>query len=386
MALFNLYFIISAMSQTLPGEVYRVPAEPNQIETAVAERFGDAPWSAAEPPRINATTARLAGLEYDFYRGTYLFTGHPAHHWVTLLYGSRIVNADSMEVGARAELETVPLKSLPAIHLHLANTVLAGEQARPSTLVDPPVRGYAAVAGLSPRNNIFWLTTIVEGNVWPVMFTGYEHTEQDQYLSHDHQDPHTIVCLTSPQETQMLITQVGDYDLPFARQFLAGKGPRELRLQGDNGDPFGVGMMSPRTYRNGIALIDGVTDQEGYVHLLHYLMNGEGVTPEDRLALVEAHIKASKNRYNNTAIGRAAEGFSRMTQYTGAMVNFISRHATGRNTTQEAVDIEIAKFENGVVRVVKKILGEYDWAAEGGRPISFPRNTIAAGSLAMRQP
>jgi len=360
------------------GEVYPV-APPNQIEAAISEQFGDpALWSREEPVRLRVGT--MAGLQrVAYFNDRYYAGGRPAEHWATLLYGSRLVEGTDPYEVSEVGFETTSLRTMADIHARLATTVLAGEHARPSVLVDPPV------VVLDPTrdraNHIFWLKKIIRG-VWPIMATGQKSDGEKVYFPHDYSDFHNAISLLLPKETQDLITQVAQHELTWLQRHIAGKVPRGIALPGDTEmSPFGVGPRDRGFYFDGMYVIDEVTDAGEYMDLLQYLLHGNGATPEVRLAAIEAYIQEG-GRARNNPIGKAAIGLRIMRMQTGSMVNFISRHRDGRNTTPEAVDVECEKFEKGVVRVARKILGEYDFASESRtRRHRLTRATAAVGRL-----
>lgn len=370
------------MAQLEACETQQTPLLVNQVEAAVNEQFNDpALWSSKRPTRMRAGT--LAGLErVAYYDTAYNIGEQPSRHWVTLLYGSRVLAQDTAYSWSRAEFETTSLETMTDIHAHLARTVLAGEDVRPSVLVDPPVASPSAM-GRDRANNIFWLAEIIRG-VWPIMSMQETEAGQKVYFGHDYSDYHNALAMLLPRETQTLITQVAKHELAWVLRHEAGEVGRDLSLRGDTEmGPLGLVLSGQRSRPNGMHIIDELTEEASYVRLLHYLMHGEGATPEDRLAAAQAHNMTTTY---NTPINNATVGLKMMRRHTGAMVNFISRHSHRRNTTPAAVDAEYEKFKQGSVRMAKNILGEYDPALEP-QPSNPSQNTNmaqAAGSLVRR--
>ncbi len=330
------------------AETQLAPKPSNQIEMAIAQRFGDPDlWNTGQKRLYIGDLAGLKRQPHDDYE--YLKRQHPQNEWVTLTYGCRVVDNSRYPV----KIETTSLQTMVDIHDYLAQGVLAGERARPSVLVDPPIAKWQAIAR-TRENNLAWLQHIRDG-VWPIMWNGSTYLDgSKRYNGHDYTDYHNIVSLLLPRESQDLITQVADCEIKWINQHPKSKYEEVplLSLAGDRRTkPYGLDEVPP----NGIKILDRTTSAASYVQLLQYLMHGEGATLEDRLRAVQAHEPGLSP---GSAIDRAALGLRVMRIHTAEMVHYISRHNYRTNATPDEVETQYQRFLQGALRITRKILGE----------------------------
>ncbi|HSX06986.1 MAG TPA: hypothetical protein VLG92_04665 [Candidatus Saccharimonadia bacterium] len=332
----------------------------NLVEEAVGTHFGDPSlWVPCDLPELRLENSSLAGLrQHDFTPDMqFSFGDDPdsVQQWVSLLYGLRVTNKPSIYGGGLATFEKASLETMCDIHKHLATTLLAEEQARPSTFARPPYpEQYHKGPNQHDRiraNNLFWLDCLTEENIWPIMIT--VNGGREAPLSHDYVATHSAVSLLLPQNAQKLITRVGRAERRWLAQHPDPK-ERMIHLPNDPPqDPFG--FMYKKDYRDGMDIIDSVTESSGYIQLLHYLMHGPGNTPEERLQTLVTDVWKHSDNYRSPLYS-PYQGLMHMQAYMGVMQNFVTRHRRGRDATPEEVHAVCAEFHEGVIRVAKSLI------------------------------
>ncbi|HSW65921.1 MAG TPA: hypothetical protein VLI54_02180 [Bacillota bacterium] len=342
---------------------------PDPVETLLSSEFSDEQLWKSDREVFAGVYSGYSGLRHPIDHGypdtsRYVADETP-QAWLAATYGARIVADPEHPDDNGVIVEKADLETMVQIHERLSETVLVGEHAHTSILVDPPEPERATK---STDNNTVWLKTI-EGGHWPVMATA-ETNEQGgkKYFSHDYADYHTANMLLMPRELQDLMSTGAHYEESWRAGFLAEENPR---IRGDNGreDPFASGFRGDNGHTDGITKLDNISDSHSYLPLLNYMMRGE--SGESQLATLNAYMKAEKTGGNrDEKMHQLVVDVARLQGAVGDLLNFNTLHATGRTTTQEAVAEAMQTVLRGTARVADKLQGRPAADVESVAPLS----------------
>ncbi|HSW37567.1 MAG TPA: hypothetical protein VLG37_04350 [Candidatus Saccharimonadales bacterium] len=341
-----------------------LPNQPTAIEKVVTESFAS-PDLWRERPRAMHLDF---GLEHPKEGGIPVddewVVVDNSKVWLTNIYGMKVVPDDKARTPGAVKVVATDLETLSQIHERIAGSVLQDEHIRVATPTTPP---FPEESHLNPLNNNLWLEMIRDGK-WPIMRNEVGVNGELDYDPHDYGDYHLANMALLPREVQDLITEAADCELDWRLRYQAGEVQSYILLlpgeQRHDIDPYASGKGSDR-HSDGISKIDDLTDTRRYLPLITYVVASPEETTEERVASLVQGIKSGEltnlDNYLDLYLDPrfyAAGGIREMRRLIADMVNFVSRHRTGKNTTDEAIEEVFNGFLNGVARVGSKIRGE----------------------------
>lgn len=257
----------------------------------------------------------------------------PEKNWIAGVYAAQITPTAPERGKARFSLEVSSFHELQRASQLLAGTVMDGEHSRVVQFVEPPV---PEENDMNQANNNRWLQTLADGGIPLVRFsTNPEDATEYDYYSHDY-DFHLVNFSFFPREVNDAITEAATHSLM----------DRE-----NNKDEDGVSPSS------GILIIDALSDNAGYSDLLSYLIAHPEKSCEERLATLREGV--GFDSIDPLLQVQAEQGIGLLVRDMRQITEFNTKHREGREATKEEKEAAVAGMFEGVVRVAKKIRGEY---------------------------
>ncbi len=357
-------------------EAVKEPGRPlNEIDRLIAGEFSDpALWQ--EPLRAHEP---IFGLEYARDKWGSVDQSEqvegPANKgWLALVYGFRIVPDPEATTPGAVKLETATLDTVHRIHERLNDTVLKGEGMR---IAKPTIPPHPEEGLKNAENNDLWVE-LIRHHQWPIMKDApVIKAQQDgsgdiwekgvtTWNSHDYAAKHLGNSALYPREIQDLITEATIHEQARRKQYHAGEvNDKVLYLsvfEEGKENPYASYARGSGWHTDGITEIDHLTDADNYMDLLAYLVDEPQTAAEDRLATLQAYLKEKHDPYEYShELGSAVSGVVELKKLVADILNFNNRHRDGENIVPEAVDQIMEQVLNGVVRVAKKIRGNYEY-------------------------
>lgn len=339
-------------------------ARHNALFDAVQHVIVDAQWN----DDIRAISSGVETVIDPFYGDPDIRipTGNILPQTVTnIVYGQVTVGEGLSTRDQICDLDTVT-----NINETLQATVLDGEHGHIPRIIMPP--NPDDITG-DPNNVDVWLQNIGYEDTWPIML----ERQPDGTLepnSHDERDYHLGNFALFPREMQDQLSEAARHTYEF-RAANRNTGLKALVLADElprEEDPFAFNLRGNPTgpeFRDGINVIDDVSDHKGYLNLLGYLTTqpeGELQATFDDLVLMADGIKSGElavpKRFPMPGADEAkwqmAQDLNREKNMIGDVTNFNMRHREGRRISPDELKVAEQNYLKGILRVAAKIRGE----------------------------